>query len=56
MIHSIAFLENQKKELHSMCHITSSTPVVLGGALVVPIGYLNRQKILLKALINTERL
>lgn len=31
-------LENRKKELQSMRHVTSATPVVLGGALVIPIG------------------
>ena len=35
-------LESRKKELQSMRHVTSSTPVVLSGALVVPIGLLNR--------------
>jgi len=29
-------LENRKKELQSMRHVTNGTPVVLGGALVVP--------------------
>src|SRR5262249_26233450 len=33
-------LENRKKELMSMRHVTSATPVVLGGALVVPGGLL----------------
>jgi hypothetical protein len=33
-------LENRKRELQSMRHITNGTPVVLGGALVVPIGLL----------------
>ena len=33
-------LENRKKELQSMRHVTNGTPVVLGGALVVPIGLL----------------
>ncbi|MCK9588230.1 MAG: SNF2-related protein [Terrimicrobiaceae bacterium] len=33
-------LENRKKELQSMRHVTNCTPVVLGGALVVPIGLL----------------
>lgn len=31
-------LEGRKKELQSMRHVTSATPVVLGGALVVPAG------------------
>jgi hypothetical protein len=35
-------LENRKKELQSMRHVTSATPVALGGALVVPIGLLRR--------------
>lgn len=37
-------LENRKKELLSMRHVTSATPVALGGALVVPIGLLRRQR------------
>jgi hypothetical protein len=37
-------LENRKKELQSMRHVTNGTPVVLGGALVVPIGLLRRQR------------
>ena len=35
-------LENRKKELISMRHVTSATPVALGGALVVPAGLLRR--------------
>jgi superfamily II DNA or RNA helicase len=35
-------LENRKKELHSMRHVTNGTPVVLGGALVVPEGLLRK--------------
>jgi superfamily II DNA or RNA helicase len=35
-------LENRKKELLSMRHVTSATPVALGGALVVPAGLLRR--------------
>jgi hypothetical protein len=35
-------LENRKKELQSMRHVTNGTPVVLGGALVVPIGLLRQ--------------
>jgi len=35
-------LENRKKELQSMRHVTNGTPVVLGGALVVPIGMLRK--------------
>lgn len=33
-------LENRKKELQSMRHVTNGTPVVLGGALIVPVGLL----------------
>ena len=35
-------LENRKKELQSMRHITNGTPVVLGGALIVPGGLLQQ--------------
>ncbi len=35
-------LENRKRELMAMRHVTSSTPVALGGALVVPAGLLRR--------------
>ena len=35
-------LENRKKELLSMRHVTSATPVALGGALVIPAGLLRR--------------
>jgi superfamily II DNA or RNA helicase len=35
-------LENRKKELLSMRHVTAATPVALGGALVVPAGLLRR--------------
>ena len=35
-------LENRKKELKSMRHVVSATPVALGGALVVPVGLLRR--------------
>ena len=35
-------LEGRKKELQSMRHVTSATPVALGGALVVPVGLLRR--------------
>lgn len=35
-------LENRKRELKEMRHVASSTPVVLGGALVVPIGLLRK--------------
>ncbi|MCA9008491.1 MAG: DUF3883 domain-containing protein, partial [Planctomycetaceae bacterium] len=34
-------LENRKKSLQSMRHVTSGTPVVLSGALVIPAGLLN---------------
>lgn len=35
-------LESRKKELQSMRHVTSATPVALGGALVIPAGLLRR--------------
>jgi superfamily II DNA or RNA helicase len=35
-------LENRRKELLSMRHVTSATPVALGGALVIPAGMLRR--------------
>ena len=35
-------LENRKKELMAMRHVTSATPVALGGALIVPAGLLRR--------------
>lgn len=35
-------LENRKKELQSMRHLTNGTPVILGGALVVPVGLLRK--------------
>lgn len=37
-------LENRRKELQSMRHVTSATPVVLGGALVIPAGLLRRSR------------
>lgn len=37
-----ARLESRKKELQSMRHVTSATPVVLSGALVIPAGLLHR--------------
>ena len=37
-----ARLEGRKKELQSMRHVTSATPVVLSGALVIPAGFLRR--------------
>ena len=35
-------LENRKRDLQSMRHVTNGTPVVHGGALVVPIGLLRQ--------------
>ena len=35
-------LESRKRELQSMRHITNGTPVVLGGALIVPAGLLRQ--------------
>ena len=35
-------LENRKRELQSMRHVTNGTPVVLGGALIVPLGLLRQ--------------
>lgn len=35
-------LENRKKQLQAMRHVVSNTPVVLGGALVIPAGLLRR--------------
>ena len=35
-------LEGRKKELLSMRHVTSATPVALGGALVIPAGLLRK--------------
>ena len=37
-------LENRKKELQSMRHVVNGTPVVLGGALVVPAGLLSKRR------------
>lgn len=37
-----ARLESRKRELQSMRHVTSATPVVLSGALVIPVGMLRR--------------
>jgi superfamily II DNA or RNA helicase len=39
-----ARLESRKKELEAMRHVVSATPVVLGGALVIPAGLLLRRK------------
>jgi SNF2 family DNA or RNA helicase len=35
-------LENRKRELQAMRHVTSATPVALGGALIVPAGLIRR--------------
>lgn len=35
-------LENRKKELQSMRHVTNGTPIVLGGALIVPAGLVRK--------------
>jgi hypothetical protein len=35
-------LENRRKELQAMRHVVNGTPVVLGGALVVPVGLMRR--------------
>ncbi|HVA49150.1 MAG TPA: helicase-related protein [Pirellulales bacterium] len=37
-------LENRKKELQSMRHVVNGTPIVLGGALVVPAGLLRHAR------------
>jgi superfamily II DNA or RNA helicase len=37
-------LESRKKELQSMRHVTSATPVVLSGALIVPAGLLRTMR------------
>jgi superfamily II DNA or RNA helicase len=37
-------LENRKRELQSMRHIVNGTPVVLGGALVIPAGLLAKRR------------
>lgn len=37
-------LESRKKELETMRHVISATPVVLGGALVIPAGLLAQKK------------
>ena len=36
-------LESRKKELQSMRHVASATPVVVGGALIIPIGLLRQR-------------
>lgn len=35
-------LENRKRELQSMRHVTNGTPIVLGGALVIPAGLIRK--------------
>jgi len=35
-------LENRKKELQTMRHVVNGTPVVLGAALIVPVGLMNK--------------
>jgi superfamily II DNA or RNA helicase len=35
-------LENRKRELQSMRHVVNGTPIVLGGALIVPAGLMRR--------------
>ena len=35
-------LENRKRALQAMRHVVNGTPVVLGGALVVPAGLMNK--------------
>lgn len=37
-------LQVRKKELEEQRHVVSSTPVIVGGALIIPQGYLNKQK------------
>lgn len=37
-------LENRKRELLAMRHVVNGTPVVLGGALVIPAGLLNQRR------------
>jgi superfamily II DNA or RNA helicase len=37
-------LENRKKELQAMRHVLNGTPVVLGGALVVPAGLMRKMR------------
>jgi superfamily II DNA or RNA helicase len=37
-------LENRKRELQSMRHVVNDTPVVLGGALVIPAGLMNQRR------------
>ncbi|HEX7377708.1 MAG TPA: helicase-related protein, partial [Pirellulales bacterium] len=37
-------LENRRKELQAMRHVVNGTPVVLGGALVVPVGLVRERR------------
>lgn len=37
----VARLQQRTKEIEQMRHVISSTPIILGGALVVPFGYFN---------------
>lgn len=37
-------LENRKRELQAMRHVVNGTPVVLGGALVIPAGLLSKKR------------
>jgi superfamily II DNA or RNA helicase len=37
-----ARLESRKKQLQAMRHVTSGTPIALGGAMVIPIGLMRR--------------
>jgi hypothetical protein len=37
-------LENRKRELQAMRHVVNGTPVVLGGALVIPAGLLSKRR------------
>jgi len=39
-----ARLEQRKKELHAMKNVVSSTPIVIGGALVIPQGLINMRQ------------
>jgi hypothetical protein len=37
-------LENRRRELQAMRHVVNGTPVVLGGALVIPVGLLSERR------------
>lgn len=37
-------LENRKRQLQAMRHVVNGTPVVLGGALVIPAGLMNQKR------------